>query len=179
MLGVTCRKDVTDLLEKRVMSRFSNRQIHLYPHAAESFEGGVQKRLILCKELLSISKEEEIAFSLNVSISCYWNSLVDILCSNEVVIDCMKQLFAFSVCERTVRNFLVSINKKFRKSHSVFHALLCHLVNLQLLVVSRLDDDHRELTFRDFTEVSKLMCRNLRVAMIEGLSVLELCLVRS
>ena len=31
VLGLTCRLDVVELLEKRVKSRFSHRQIHLQP----------------------------------------------------------------------------------------------------------------------------------------------------
>ncbi|KAJ1527289.1 hypothetical protein ONE63_008809 [Megalurothrips usitatus] len=152
VLGITCRKDVTDLLEKRVMSRFSNRQIHLYPHAAETFEQGMKNRIQLCKDLLSIFPKNGSASHLSASATCHWNQLVENLCTNSSVTDCLKQMYSLTICERTLRNYL-------------------------LLVVSRLDEDHLELTQSDFIEVSRQFSRNLRVAMIEGLSILELCLL--
>lgn len=152
VLGMTCRKDVTDLLEKRVMSRFSNRQIHLYPHAEETFEEGLKLWLDLCVDLLSVSNENGVAKSLDSATIHLWNSLVRSLCANELVIECLKQMYSSSLCERTLRNFL-------------------------LLVICRLSSDHVELTAQDFSEVFKLMHRNLRISMIEGLSVLELCLL--
>lgn len=152
VLGITCRKDVTDLLEKRVMSRFSNRQIHLYPQAFETLEEGITNRIQLCISLLSIPPKYKT--NLNAAAVMHWNAEIESLCHNSAVTDCLKQMYYTSTCERTLRNFL-------------------------LLVVSRLDEDKLELCSSDFSEVYKLMCRNLRVAMAEGLSVLELCLLIS
>ncbi|XP_034242754.1 origin recognition complex subunit 4 [Thrips palmi] len=150
VLGITCRKDVTDLLEKRVMSRFSNRQIHLYPQAFETLEEGVRNRIQLCINLLSLSSKDKI--NISAATVAHWNAEVESLCHNPTVTDCLKQMYYTSNCERTLRNFL-------------------------LLVISRLDDNKLELCPSDFSEVSKQLHRNLRVAMAEGLSVLELCLL--
>jgi origin recognition complex subunit 4 len=49
VLGVTCRLDVVELLEKRVKSRFSHRQIFLLPDS-EDFDGFLE----LFKELLKL-----------------------------------------------------------------------------------------------------------------------------
>jgi hypothetical protein len=45
------------------------------------------------------------------------------------------------------------------------------------MVVSRLSPIHTSLTAEDFLEVHKWWTRDAKVAMIDGLSVLELCLV--
>lgn len=45
------------------------------------------------------------------------------------------------------------------------------------MVVSRLSHTHASLTAEDFLEVHKWWTRDAKVAMIDGLSVLELCLV--
>jgi hypothetical protein len=46
-----------------------------------------------------------------------------------------------------------------------------------VVVVSRLSHTHTSLTAEDFLEVHKWWTRDAKVAMIDGLSVLELCLV--
>jgi len=46
-----------------------------------------------------------------------------------------------------------------------------------MVVVSRLSPTHPSLTPDDFVQVHKWWTRDAKVAMLEGLSVLELCLV--
>ncbi|XP_017010348.2 origin recognition complex subunit 4 [Drosophila takahashii] len=55
VLGVTCRLDVIELLEKRVKSRFSHRQVFLFPNS-ERFEEYVD----LCRDLLSIPSDNAL-----------------------------------------------------------------------------------------------------------------------
>lgn len=105
VLGVTCRKDVTDLLEKRVMSRFSNRQIHLYPQAFETLEEGVNNRLQLCINLLSIPLKNKTDIS--ATAVTHWNAGIESICHDPTVKDCLKQMYYTTNCERTLRNFLV------------------------------------------------------------------------
>ena len=56
VLGVSCRLDVIELLEKRVKSRFSHRQIFIYPHY--SFEQYVE----LSKLLLHAPEDHKVIF---------------------------------------------------------------------------------------------------------------------
>ncbi|XP_017149749.2 origin recognition complex subunit 4 isoform X2 [Drosophila miranda] len=58
VLGVTCRLDVIELLEKRVKSRFSHRQVFLFP-SADQFEAYTK----LCQELLLIPSNSELKAS--------------------------------------------------------------------------------------------------------------------
>ena len=44
-------------------------------------------------------------------------------------------------------------------------------------VISKLSDNHKMLTAEDFVHEYKLWTRDTKLAVIEGLSVLELCLV--
>lgn len=105
VLGITCRKDVTDLLEKRVMSRFSNRQIHLYPQAFETLDDGIRNRIQLCINLLSVPPKNKS--NINASATTHWNAEIQSLCHDPTVVDCLKQMYYTASCERTLRNFLV------------------------------------------------------------------------
>ena len=49
VIGITCRLDVVELLEKRVKSRFSHRQIFLLPESDD-----IKGRINLFKELLKL-----------------------------------------------------------------------------------------------------------------------------
>ena len=94
------------------MSRFSNRQIHLYPHANESFETGLKNRIQLCIDLLSIPETcEQSSLLCKASIQS-WNSHILELFNNQSVIDCVKQMYEATICERIARNFLVKIHEK-------------------------------------------------------------------
>ena len=53
VMGVTCRLDVIELLEKRVRSRFSHRQIYLLPINYEQY-------CSVAKHLLSLPKNKNI-----------------------------------------------------------------------------------------------------------------------
>ncbi|KAJ3124835.1 origin recognition complex subunit 4, partial [Nowakowskiella sp. JEL0407] len=47
VIGITCRVDTVDLLEKRVKSRFSNRQLLIHPPNRDNFVGAVISNLSL------------------------------------------------------------------------------------------------------------------------------------
>ena len=63
VIGITCRLDVIELLEKRVKSRFSHRQIFLYPGDTSESETPItafEDRLVLFKDLLSLPDDENV-----------------------------------------------------------------------------------------------------------------------
>ncbi|KAJ4439830.1 hypothetical protein ANN_07958 [Periplaneta americana] len=139
VVGVTCRLDVTELLEKRVKSRFSHRQVFLFPRT----ESHLQRTL----QLLSLNSDDADA----VLVHC-WNSEVQTLCAEDSVREALTRLHQLDASERALRFFL-------------------------LMLVSRLSPTHTCLTTEDFTQVLSHWTRDAKVAMLEGLSVLELCLV--
>lgn len=150
VVGLTCRLDVLELLEKRVKSRFSHRQIFLFSGSGQKEQSSFEMRMALLKNLLMLS-EDEVCLAAAVFVHC-WNSQVEDLCMEEPVRDVMRKMLNMDNSERTVRSFL-------------------------MVIVSRLSPTHPSLTPDDFLQVHKWWTRDAKVAMLEGLSVLELCLV--
>ncbi|XP_021933579.1 origin recognition complex subunit 4 isoform X2 [Zootermopsis nevadensis] len=150
VVGLTCRLDVMELLEKRVKSRFSHRQIFIFPDTCQKEQSVFEVRMALLKNLLILS-EDDVCVDDAVFSYC-WNCHVEDLCTEEPVQNVMRTILNLDNSERTLRSFL-------------------------LVVISRLSDTHPTLTAEDFLQVHKLWSRDAKVAMVEGLSVLELCLI--
>ncbi|PSN45324.1 Origin recognition complex subunit 4 [Blattella germanica] len=142
VVGLTCRLDVIELLEKRVKSRFSHRQIFLFP------KNNFETRMKLLKKTLSLPNGEHDLD--DVFVHC-WNNQMAALCSDKEVKDVMSKLFNMDNSERTFKSFL-------------------------MLVISKLSEEHDELTAADFVQQYELWSRDAKVTMLVGLSVLELCL---
>jgi len=106
VVGLTCRLDVTELLEKRVKSRFSHRQIFLFSDGGQKEQSGFEMRMALLKSLLMLS-EDEVCLSAIVFIHC-WNCHVEDLCAENPVRDVMRKMLNMDNSERTLRSFLVS-----------------------------------------------------------------------
>ena len=106
VVGLTCRLDVTELLEKRVKSRFSHRQIFLFSDRGQKEHSSFEMRMALLKSLLMLS-EDEVCLSAVVFVHC-WNSHVEELCAEEPVRDVMRKMLNMDNSERTLRSFLVS-----------------------------------------------------------------------
>ena len=106
VVGLTCRLDVTELLEKRVKSRFSHRQIFLFSGSGQKEQSIFEMRMALLKSLLMLS-EDEMCFTAVVFVHC-WNSQVEDLCMEEPVRDVMRKMLNMDSSERTLRSFLVS-----------------------------------------------------------------------
>lgn len=56
VIGLTCRLDVIELLEKRVKSRFSHRQFFIFPEGTNSFSGWME----IFEELLKLPNSVEL-----------------------------------------------------------------------------------------------------------------------
>jgi origin recognition complex subunit 4 len=98
--------DVLELLEKRVKSRFSHRQIFLFSGSGQKEQSSFEMRMALLKNLLMLS-EDEVCLAAAVFVHC-WNSQVEDLCMEEPVRDVMRKMLNMDNSERTVRSFLVS-----------------------------------------------------------------------
>ncbi|XP_071535723.1 origin recognition complex subunit 4 isoform X1 [Panulirus ornatus] len=142
VLGLTCRLDVIELLEKRVKSRFSHRQIHLYP--ADKFD---PHYLNTFKHLL------ELPFSFpHKNFAQKWNSDVAVLAKDSLVIQVLKRLHSITKDVRTLKTFL-------------------------LLCVCQLNSDQAQLTSQMFQRAQSLSATEAKTNMLQGLSVLQLCLI--
>jgi origin recognition complex subunit 4 len=95
-----------ELLEKRVKSRFSHRQIFIFPGSGKKEQSNFETRVALLKSLLLIS-EDDVAVADAVFVHC-WNSQVEDLCKEEAVQNVMRAMFNLDNSERTLRSFLVS-----------------------------------------------------------------------
>ncbi|XP_015110951.1 origin recognition complex subunit 4 [Diachasma alloeum] len=163
VLGITCRLDVIELLEKRVKSRFSHRQIFLFPgenSGGEQPTTAFDDRLELFKDLLSIPDDENVNrieetyedCTIDPQFGAMWNDYVENLVNNVTMVNLLKRMYQIDVSERSFRNFLA-------------------------VAVGTLDEKHQRLEVNDFVEASKMFTRDDKVAMLEGLSVLEMSLI--
>lgn len=96
VVGITCRLDVIELLEKRVKSRFSHRQIHLFN--SQTFEDFI----VIFKNLLRLDvnfPDQKFADS--------WNLQVEQLARDPTVTDILRQQFEFTKDVRALQQLLM------------------------------------------------------------------------
>ncbi|MBN3324767.1 ORC4 protein, partial [Atractosteus spatula] len=96
VVGLTCRLDVLELLEKRVKSRFSHRQIHLL--SAFDF----QKYLEIFQQQLSLPEDFP-----DRGFAEQWNENVKSLCDDRSVEDILQKHFHSSKDFRSLQRLLV------------------------------------------------------------------------
>lgn len=164
VLGITCRLDVTELLEKRVKSRFSHRSIFLFPGDTSSLEqstSAFDDRMELFRDLLSLPDDENVNkveqqyddCTIEPQFGSMWNEYVKGLAMNVTIVKLVQRLYHYDVSERSFRNFLA-------------------------VAVSMLSEKHQKLEVNDFVEASKIFTQDDKILILEGLSILEFCLVR-
>lgn len=177
VLGITARLDVIELLEKRVKSRFSHRQIFLLPREND-FEGRVELFKILLKlptdkEMKEFNKtfkpipedalqNQELpllrrvfdprSFSFSTKTISQWNKHIDALASNPKVISVLQNMYDYEVIEATFKTFLFEL-------------------------VCQLHDDNPLLTVEEVQAQGQQFEGDDKIHILCGLSVLELCLV--
>lgn len=96
VVGITCRLDVIELLEKRVKSRFSHRQIHLFN--SQTFEDFI----VIFKKLLCLDvnfPDQKFADS--------WNLQVEQLARDPTITDILRQQFEFTKDVRALQQLLM------------------------------------------------------------------------
>ncbi|XP_040213959.1 origin recognition complex subunit 4 isoform X2 [Rana temporaria] len=96
VIGLTCRLDVMELLEKRVKSRFSHRQIHLL----NSFSFSEYRDIF--KELLSLAS----GFP-DMNFAEQWNTSIQSLHENKTVEDILQKQFNASKDLRSLHMLLL------------------------------------------------------------------------
>ncbi|XP_037572738.1 origin recognition complex subunit 4-like [Dermacentor silvarum] len=141
VIGITCRLDAVELLEKRVKSRFSHRQLHLFPNFSfEEYLGIMIDHLSLPGNFPNKKLREE------------WNASV--------------KAFAQESAVRTALQRLYSTNKDIRA-----------MQYLLLPPVMRLSEENPKLDAVDLLESQRQQLEDPNVALLKGLSMLELSLV--
>ncbi|ETN66574.1 origin recognition complex subunit 4 [Anopheles darlingi] len=180
VIGVTARMDVVELLEKRVKSRFSHRQIFLHPP-----EDAFQERLALFEELLKLPTEKDVAkfdethplipqdiveeneemvllrnlfnpreFSFSAKWVKQWNRQIAALVKTPGVCKVLQNMYDYDVVEGSFRMLLVEL-------------------------VNELDEEHPAITCESIQQLGKEYESDDKVALLEGLTALEICLLIS
>ncbi|XP_055631232.1 origin recognition complex subunit 4 isoform X2 [Toxorhynchites rutilus septentrionalis] len=177
VIGITARLDVVELLEKRVKSRFSHRQIFILP-PMNDFEG----RIELFKKLLKLSTDKERKeyiklhkpisvealqnrelpllrrvfnpnmYSFDSKYITQWNKHIDELASSPKVRTVMQNLYEYDVIEGTFKGWLFEL-------------------------VSQLSEDNTLITVESVQQLGQQFECDEKINMLCGLSVLELCLL--
>ncbi|XP_056392102.1 origin recognition complex subunit 4 [Hyla sarda] len=111
VIGLTCRLDVMELLEKRVKSRFSHRQIHLL----NSFNFWDYKEIF--KDLLSLAPQFP-----DSQFAEKWNSDVQALLENKSVEDVLHKQFNASKDIRSLHMLLLLALCRVNVSHPHLNA---------------------------------------------------------
>ncbi|KAM3916456.1 origin recognition complex subunit 4 isoform 1-T2 [Leptodactylus fuscus] len=109
VIGLTCRLDVLELLEKRVKSRFSHRQIHLLNSFTFSDYQGI------FKDLLSLAPDFP-----DTQFAETWNTNIQALLENKTVEDVLQKQFNTSKDIRSLHMLLLLALCRVNVSH-------CHL----------------------------------------------------
>nr|XP_034987058.1 origin recognition complex subunit 4 isoform X3 [Zootoca vivipara]XP_034987067.1 origin recognition complex subunit 4 isoform X3 [Zootoca vivipara]XP_034987076.1 origin recognition complex subunit 4 isoform X3 [Zootoca vivipara] len=111
VVGLTCRLDILELMEKRVKSRFSHRQIYLM----NSFD--FKKYLNICKEQLSLPAEFP-----EKSFIQKWNKNVQSLLEDQKVQDVLQNQFHCSKDLRSLFMLLMLASSSITVSHPYINA---------------------------------------------------------
>lgn len=101
---MTSRLDTTDLLEKRVRSRFGGRTINVWP---EDVWTKVMKRTLLAGLTEDTTSEAK-------SFNKAWRQEVDTVCSDKKVLQVLDDRKALSNVVRTLHNTIVSTTESSR-----------------------------------------------------------------
>lgn len=177
VLGITARLDVIELLEKRVKSRFSHRQIFILPR-----ENGIEDRVELFKLLLKLPTDKELKehtklfkpipaealqnhelpllrrvfkpsdYSFDSKWVSQWNKHIDVLAANPKVTSVLQNMYYYDVVEATFKTFLFEL-------------------------VSLLSDTNPFVTVEDIQLLGQQFECDDKINLLCGLSVLEQCLL--
>ncbi|EDW01611.1 origin recognition complex subunit 4 [Drosophila grimshawi] len=175
VLGVTCRLDVIELLEKRVKSRFSHRQVFLFPsaHKFEEYAGLFQQLMSIpsSKDLksaadrvdsLELLKSDAFTFQRNhfdgveynfdKRYAENWNKQIAMIIKTPAAQKTLQMLYDFDISEAFLKNFIYRL-------------------------VAQLKPDAPHITGEQLTMLAAQYESDDKVELLCGLSVLELCLI--
>ncbi|XP_074766206.1 origin recognition complex subunit 4 [Athene noctua] len=131
VLGLTCRQDILELLEKRVKSRFSHRQIYLL----NSFD--FKQYIRIFKEQLSLPAEFP-----DESFAQRWNDNVQRLPEDKTVQDMLQNLFHHTKDLRSLHLLLMLAVSNVTVHHPLITALDLQEANRQHRTDSRANIVH-------------------------------------
>jgi origin recognition complex subunit 4 len=149
LIGSTCRLDILDLLEKRIKSRFSHRQIYVFNDY--DFEKYIYMAQSMISDIYgSLSTENDIN-------SKRFKAYIDLLTQSQIMRDFLQKQFNFD-------KSIISLK---------------HLLLLPTLLLDKetLKSKNIELFENEFVKSFKISNQNTRELLLNGLSILELTLI--
>lgn len=153
LLGVTCRIDVLDLLEKRIKSRFSHRQIYLFNDFDLTTYLDMAKYFLINNDLL-------LQTDLNLKLTKYLNEYINNLMEDSRVI---KQFSRQYECDKSI----ASLKK----------ILLLPAIKLSSMDKESLKQKDLTLIRNEIIKSFELFNIDTKFSLMLGLSILELSLV--
>lgn len=100
--GITCRLDVIELLEKRVKSRFSHRQIFLFLGNDDS---QLDRRIERLRQFLLIPNSEKL--DVKPAFKKHWNLQINSLMEDKNFKSLMQRVLDLDLSETCLKNILV------------------------------------------------------------------------
>ncbi|XP_054685838.1 origin recognition complex subunit 4 isoform X4 [Grus americana] len=134
VIGLTCRQDILELLEKRVKSRFSHRQIYLM----NSFD--FKQYIRIFKEQLSLPAEFP-----DESFAQQWNNNVQHLSDDKTVQGALQNLFHYTKDLRSLHLLLMLVVSNVTVHHPLIAASDLHEASKQYRMDSKANIVHGEL----------------------------------
>ncbi|VDK32896.1 unnamed protein product [Taenia asiatica] len=187
VIGVTCRLDIMELLEKRVKSRFSHRHLHIIPVTAPHITdvsttgsvgdtdndgsesdgpgggraGPFQRYCLLAASLLRI---DDVSLQRLTAKLQPFNrkELADAVARWNVHVEAFFEDDLVRDCLRQTWEVSTCVRK---------------LVNVMALLIARLDSSNPHLNPGDFIDVVSKVCQDAKTSLLLSLSLLELILV--
>lgn len=155
LIGTTCRIDVLDLLEKRIKSRFSHRQIYLFNDY--TFERYIEMGKYFMESNIILDKSQNDA---NAKVSKHLKPYLDVLFEDKSILKLFNSLFEYDKSISTLKRLLI------------FPSVKLEDFDEQTL-------KSKNITFlRDeFIRAFNLLNMDTKYSLLSGLSVLELTLI--
>nr|CDS33819.1 origin recognition complex subunit 4 [Hymenolepis microstoma] len=187
IIGLTCRLDVMEMLEKRVKSRFSHRQLHVIPVTAPRLTDSSMAAATLVPMDDDVSDNERD----DGPVSPFQRYCL--LAANLLLItgDQLCQITATlpSSERRKVTKEVTEWNahvEEFFQDEMVRDCLrqtwevstcVRKLKNVIALLIPRLDESRTRLTAQDFISVLSMLRQDAKTSLLPSLSILELILI--
>uniref|UniRef100_A0A0A9VUK8 Origin recognition complex subunit 4 n=1 Tax=Lygus hesperus TaxID=30085 RepID=A0A0A9VUK8_LYGHE len=148
VVGVTCRVDITELLEKRVKSRFSHRQINLF------YNGRLDARAEAIRSYLSLpSAEKRFKGLFPEPLVKKWNSSLEVALKDDRVLSLLERHLELDPSEKSLKNIL-------------------------FWLISNVRNDDEGITVNMMKDaLSRTLNLDVKVSVLKDLSILELCLI--
>ncbi|VEN35681.1 unnamed protein product [Callosobruchus maculatus] len=152
ILGITCRLDVIELLEKRVKSRFSHRQIFLLPHDSQTSKSDALEDVLRKIEDYLRVPEGSVKLKTNDTLTKQWNKSLTNLLKDKKFKNVIQRLIDIDNSESMLKDFLVK-------------------------VIFQLNGEN--LTVDIFQKQLNMLEEDDMIKVLQDLTVLELCLIIS